>query len=116
MRLCGQFHTTACAQCDGCGLSNRGYRKRFSELLPAYSSYARSFASGVAHALEAIVSDSNGIVRIQVAAQEDLELLRAGLAKLPWQRCFVHLAQRANNKNVSTVSRAAMLCTYPRLE
>jgi uncharacterized protein YyaL (SSP411 family) len=71
---------------------NRGYRKRFSELLPAYSSYAKSFASGVAHALEAIVSDSNGIVRIQVAAQEDLELLRAGLAKLSWQRCFVHLA------------------------
>ena len=69
-----------------------GYRKRFSELLPAYSSYAKSFASGVAHALEAIASDTNGIIRIQVAAQEDLELLRAGLAKLPWQRCFVHLA------------------------
>ena len=89
---------------------NRGYRRRFSELLPAYSSYAKSFASGVAHALEAIVSDSNGIVRIQVAAQEDLELLRAGLAKPPWQR---HCALGSSGPTTRTVSRAAMLCTHP---
>ena len=38
------------------------------------------------------MSDTNGIVRIQVSAQADLEVLRVGLAKLPWQRCFIHLA------------------------
>ena len=92
-------------------------KKRYSELLPAYSSYAKSFASGVAHALEAIVSDSNGIVRIQVAAQEDLELLRAGLAKLRVAALLCALGSSGpTTRTLSTVSRAAMLCTHPRLE
>jgi len=68
---------------------DRKYTAAFRSVLPAYKDYAGRVATGVAHALEAAVTDAIGIAVIQVRASADLAALRDGISARPWRRCFI---------------------------
>ncbi|MFT4901583.1 MAG: hypothetical protein ACI81V_000857 [Lentimonas sp.] len=69
------------------------YDAAIQSVLPAYADYASKVAAGVAHALEAVVTHTNGLTVIKVNAAGDLSAVRDALAARPWQRSFVKLAQ-----------------------
>jgi len=65
------------------------YAAEFRSMLPVYADYAGKVASGVAHALEAVATDTIGIAVIKVRDAADLDALRAAIAAKPWRRCFI---------------------------
>lgn len=66
---------------------------RYAEALktarPIYADYAARVASGVAHGLEALATETRGIAHLQAGPAADLKALRAALLEYPWQRIFI---------------------------
>lgn len=65
------------------------YAAEFQSALSAYTDYASKVAAGVAHGLEAAVTEAIGIAVIKVRASVGLTALRDALATKPWRRCFI---------------------------
>jgi hypothetical protein len=61
----------------------------FQATRPVYADYAARVASGVAHGLEALATETRGIAHIKAGSAADLNALRAALLEHPWHRVFI---------------------------
>ena len=67
------------------------YAEALRMMRPVYAGFAGKVAAGVANALEALTTDSFGLVVIKVRTGADLDGLRRALATRSWCRCFVEV-------------------------
>ena len=67
-----------------------GLDKEINTLARVFTKHANKFANGVTHALEAVATDSNGIVVVKVRPGASIERLQRLFAKNIWRRTFIH--------------------------
>ena len=65
------------------------YADALHAVRPVYADYAARVASGVAHGLEALATETRGIVHLQAGPAADLDALRTALLAYPWHRVFL---------------------------